>query len=219
MGEAARRALVFAGGHPLVPDSVADLPTDALVVAADSGVERAQSIGRAIDIAVGDFDSCAPAALAQAEAAGARVDRHPAAKDATDLELALDAARAEGARRVTVVGGHGGRLDHLLANAALLAAPAFADLDIDARMGPALVTVVRSEVTLTGRIGELLSLLPTGGPAVGVRTGGLRYPLRGEELPAGTTRGVSNEFIEEVALVTLDAGVLLAVLPEHWSAP
>src|SRR5262245_53430482 len=103
MGEPARRALVFAGGDPLVPEAVADLPADALVIAADSGVERAQSIDRAIDIAVGDFDSCSPVALTQAEAAGTRVDRHPATKDATDLELALDVARAEGARAVTVV--------------------------------------------------------------------------------------------------------------------
>jgi len=216
MGEQARRALIFAGGDELSPATVADLPTDALVVAADSGVERAQTVGRAIHIAVGDFDSCAPAALAQAEADGARVERHPAAKDATDLELALDTARAEGAGHITVVGGYGGRLDHLLANAVLLAAPAFAGLRIDARMGTALVTVVRTESSLPGDVGELLSLLPVGGPAVGVRTEGLRYPLHVEDLPPGTTRGVSNEFLATVAVVTLDAGVLLAVQPEHW---
>jgi thiamine pyrophosphokinase len=219
MGESARRALVFAGGDNISPVPVADLPADALVIAADSGVERAQSVGRSIHVAVGDFDSCTPAALARAEADGTRVERHPAAKDATDLELALDTARAEGAGYVTVVGGHGGRLDHLVANAVLLAAPAFTDLRIDARMGTALVTVVRSEASLPGEVGELLSLLPVGGPAVGVRTEGLRFPLHREDLPPGTTRGVSNEFLEPVAVVALDAGVLLAVQPEHWSEP
>jgi thiamine pyrophosphokinase len=219
MGEQPRRALVFAGGDELPTDAVIDLPADALVIAADSGVERAQAVGRAVDVAVGDFDSCDPAALARAEAAGTRVERHPAAKDATDLELALDTARAAGARRVTVVGGHGGRLDHLLANATLLAAPAFADLEIDARMGPALVTVVRTTASLSGRVGELLSLLPVGGPAVGVRTEGLRYPLRREDLAPGTTRGVSNEFTDPVAVVALDAGVLVAVQPAHWREP
>ncbi len=90
---------------------------EALVIGADSGVEHAAALGRHVDIAVGDFDSVSPAALAAAEAAGAEVLRHPPDKDATDLELALDLAVARGARRITVVGGHGGRFDHCLANA------------------------------------------------------------------------------------------------------
>jgi thiamine pyrophosphokinase len=48
-----------------------------------------------------------------------------------------------------------------------------------------------------------------------VRTKGLRFPLAHEDLPAGTSRGVSNEFVEPVATVDLDAGVLFAVQPER----
>ena len=58
------------------------------------------------------------------------MQRHPVAKDATDLELALDAALAMGPADVTVVGGHGGRLDHFLGNALLLAAERYAPLAI-----------------------------------------------------------------------------------------
>ena len=47
-----------------------------------------------------------------------------------------------------------------------------------------------------------------------VVTVGLRYPLCRETLPAGTTRGVSNEFLDGIATVSLDSGVLLAVLPD-----
>ena len=65
-----------------------------------------------------------PAALATADGHGHPVERHPAAKDATDLELALDAAISRRPGRIHVLGGHGGRLDHLLANALVLAAPA-----------------------------------------------------------------------------------------------
>ena len=60
------------------------------------------------------------AGLAAAEAAGARIERYPADKDATDLELALDAAIALEPARIVVVGSSGGRLDHLLGS--LLAA-------------------------------------------------------------------------------------------------
>jgi len=42
----------------------------------------------------------------------------------------------------------------------------------------------------------------------------LRYPLRGEELEPGTSRGVSNEFAATRASVSLESGVLLAVQPD-----
>jgi thiamine pyrophosphokinase len=46
-----------------------------------------------------------------------------------------------------------------------------------------------------------------------VRTEGLEFPLRGETLYPGSTRGVSNEFVDGAAAVSLDDGVLLVVLP------
>ena len=48
------------------------------------------------------------------------IERHPAAKDATDLELALDAAIALEPSRILVIGSAGGRLDHLLGSILLL---------------------------------------------------------------------------------------------------
>jgi thiamine pyrophosphokinase len=46
-----------------------------------------------------------------------------------------------------------------------------------------------------------------------VRTVGLKFPLRGETLEPGSTRGVSNELITTTATVELQQGALLAVLP------
>jgi thiamine pyrophosphokinase len=206
-------AIVFVGGDRPTRDALVDLPDGALVIAADSGVEHALALGFRVDLVIGDFDSADPLAVDEAVAAGAEVDRHPAAKDATDLELALHAARDRGAGDVVVVGGHGGRLDHFLANALLLASPSFAAVRIRARMGDAEITVVRRPAELSGHPGSLCSLLPAGGPAHGVVTGGLRYPLDHETLHPGSTRGVSNEFLATTATITLDAGVLLAVVP------
>ena len=107
--------VVITGGDPVTVDERARVPADALVIAADSGIEHAQALGLRVDVAVGDFDSVSADALHRAEAQGAVLERHPAAKDATDLELALDAAVRRGAGRIVVLGGHGGRVDHLLA--------------------------------------------------------------------------------------------------------
>lgn len=208
-----RAVIVFTGGDPVDVALRACLPADAFVIAADSGVEQAAALGHPVDLAVGDFDSVSAAALDAVAATGARIERHPEAKDATDLELGLVAAAAEGATRVTVVGGHGGRVDHFLANVLVLASPAFAGMQVEALVGPARLVVVNDRAELHGEPGDLVTLLPIGGPAVGVRTTGLLYPLEGDQLEPGTTRGVSNELAAPVATVTLDAGTVLAVQP------
>jgi thiamine pyrophosphokinase len=205
--------IVVTGGDPVDRAALAHLPADALVIAADSGIEHAQDLGLTIDVAIGDFDSVAPSALEAAVAAGATVERHPEAKDATDLELALDAALLRGARCVHVLGGHGGRLDHLLANALLLAAPRYAAAGLVAHMGAARVTVVRDEANLTGSHGDIVTLLAVGGPALGVTTSGLLYPLHDDDLLPGSTRGVSNELTRAEGGVRVRGGVLLAVQP------
>jgi thiamine pyrophosphokinase len=205
--------VVVTGGDPVDSSHGADLPDGACVIAADSGVEHALALGLRIDLVVGDLDSASPRSLAEAADAGAAIEQHPAAKDATDLELALDAARATGARRIHVLGGHGGRLDHLLANVLVLARPELAEITVTARMGMARVAIVRRAASVRGPIGDLVTLLPVHGPARGVRTEGLLYPLRGEDLAAGTTRGVSNELIHDPATVAVGQGVLAVVQP------
>lgn len=205
--------LLLTGGDPIDPALAAVLPSEAFVIAADSGVEQALALGRRVDLAVGDFDSVDRDALEAVAAAGAQVERHPEAKDETDLELGLAAAASRGAVRVVVAGGHGGRVDHFLANALLLASPRFAHMRVEAYVGPSRIAVVRDGVTLVGGVGDLVSLLAVGGAAEGVRTTGLRYPLRRERLDVGSTRGVSNVFDDASATVELDGGTLLAVQP------
>jgi len=205
------RVIIFNGGDALAREVVHELPTGAFTIAADSGVEHALALEWPIDLAVGDFDSVSAAALAAAEAAGAQVERHPVAKDHTDLELALDAAAARRPAEIVVVGGHGGRVDHFLAAALLLTRDAYADIAVRAIVGPARLHVVRHHLDLRGRPGDLLTLLAIAGPATGVTTVGLRYPLVDEPLLPGSTRGVSNELIADAASVAVTGGVVLAV--------
>jgi thiamine pyrophosphokinase len=211
IGEA---ALVFAGGDPVPPAVAARLPAEALVIGADSGIDHARAMGRRVDIAVGDFDSVSAEALAAVEADGAEVIRHPVDKDATDLELALDVAAARGVDRITVVGGHGGRFDHYLANALLLGSTRFADIEIDGWFGDAQVRVIRREARLTGRAGSIVTLLATEGPARGVTTTGLRFPLHDAVLLPGSTLGVSNELLTTEATVSVAGGTVLSIQPD-----
>jgi thiamine pyrophosphokinase len=189
------------------------VPAAETVVAADGGLDRALALGLEVDVVIGDLDSVSPVALEAAQAGGVRVVRHPEAKDATDLELALDEAVSLGARRALVVASADGRLDHLLALLLLLGSNRYQDVELDALVGDALAHVVRRARTLTGTPGELVSLLAVGGAAGGVVTDGLEYPLAGETLEAGSSRGVSNVFTGREARITVGNGVVLVVRP------
>lgn len=196
------------------------LDREALVVAADGGARHAASLGLEIARWVGDGDSLGEAGIAALAAAGVPLERARPDKDESDTELAVTAALAMGATRLSILGGLGGaRLDHALANLGLLAMPELAGLDVrllatdvrvrllaapDAEGGP--VTA-----TLAGRAGDLVSLLPTGVDAIGVTTKGLVYPLRDEPLLVGRTRGLSNVRATDEATVVLREGQLLVV--------
>jgi len=206
-------AVVVAGGTSGPTGIPLGVGEGALVVAADGGVDRALALGLHVDVAIGDFDSVSAAGLAAVERAGGRAERHPAAKDATDLELALDTAFAASPARILVVGSESGRLDHVLSSLLLIADPRYAGAEVDALLGGTQVHVIRRSRALAGVEGELVSLLAVHGPAHGVSTRGLVYPLAGETLVPGTSRGVSNVFAEAAAHVSLDRGVLLAIRP------
>lgn len=198
------KTVVVLSGGPDPPVGFA-LPDGATVIAADAGAE----LGFALDLAVGDFDSISAETLAAIE----HVERHRPDKDATDLELALAAALRLEPERILVLGSPGGRLDHLLGSLLLLAADAYAGAVVDAQLGASAVHVVRGARTLQGEPGELVSLFAMHGPAHGVVTEGLVYPLRGETLDPGSSRGASNAFSTGEARVSVESGVVLAVRP------
>lgn len=207
-------AVIVAGGGDIPALVTEELPERRWVLAADSGLDHARRIGLDVDVVVGDFDSVTSASFASFRGT---VVRHPADKDSTDLELALLlVAERPNIERVIVLGGHGGRIDHLFANASLLSAARFSHLDIEWLAGTARIAVVHTHATMHGSRGELVSLLPVGGPARGVTTEGLRWALAGETLDEGRTRGVSNVFLGAVATVRLDEGTLLAIQPDAF---
>jgi thiamine pyrophosphokinase len=207
-----RTVLVITGGGS-VRRALPTIESDALVIAADGGVAEARRLGLRVAVLVGDLDSASDEDVAWVEAGGGIVEPHPPDKDATDLELAITRAVAEGADHVIVVGGDGGRLDHLLGNLLVLASPRWSGVAVGAILGDASITVIRDAAELRGEPGGLVSLFAVGGVARGVSTDGLRWTLRDADLAPTTSLGVSNEFLRTDAAVRVREGVVLAVQP------
>lgn len=210
-GSVAVTVVVVAGGDPPTPSEIARLPADPVVVAADSGLDHALAGGLTVAVAVGDMDSVSPDALAAAEQSGTRIERHPADKDQTDLELALELT-ARLADRVIVIGAAGGRLDHLIGNLAVVASPRWFGVAVEAWLGDARAVVVHGQRTLDVQSGAIVSLFAVGGPAR-VTTTGLAWPLNDETLEPLTSRGVSNRSTGPAPEITVTEGVVLAVIP------
>jgi len=202
--------VVVAGGEAIDPSHLHDLPRSAFVIAADSGLDRAQEVGLVPDLVVGDLDSAGSEALSDHHGA---VERHPTDKDATDLELALRAAGRRRPDHIVVLGGGGGRFDHLLGNVLVLTTVEGAT--VEWRPVGATIHIVRERCELEMRVGSVVSLIPVQGSVHVLSTSGLRWPLHDETLDFGTTRGVSNESTRSSVTVEVANGLLALVVPRQ----
>ena len=212
-------ALVVANG-PL-PDGVAQLATFAAVaalrIAADGGARHFMASGLLPHFLVGDLDSLPAGDVEALQNSGVAVLRHPARKDATDLELALDVALAQGADEVVVLAALGARWDQTLANMLLLALERYGRVPMRVVEGAQTLRVLRPGRAhqLTGASGDTLSLIPISGAATGITTSGLDYPMQHGTLPFGATLGVSNVLTSATASVEFESGLLLAMHISH----
>jgi thiamine pyrophosphokinase len=205
---------VVAAGAAVAP--VAATPAEFLICA-DGGLRVAREAGRDVDLVVGDLDSATDTDLAAAREAGTRIERHPGAKDESDLELAMAAAMAEGAGAITVHLADGGRLDHQLANLMVLSSRRWRSARIDAWVGADRLWVVHDRIRLPLAVGDPVAIQAVAGVAE-VTTRGVAYPLDGETLDPSQARGIANEVVSVPAEVRVDGGVVLVISSRTQSA-
>ena len=194
---------------PLIRRRLESVQVDS-VLAADGGIRHAADLGLHVDLIVGDLDSIPTEN--EKLSISAKLERHPAQKDETDLELALQAALDHSAARVVVLGATGGRLDMTIGNTILLALPAFKDRRIELWHNRQTVWLIRPPGDeITGQPGDTLSLIPLGGGASGITLENMLYPLQDGALAFGPLRGISNRLETDSAYVSIKSGLLLAI--------
>ena len=207
------KAIVVAGGDAAADDA-AHLADATLVIAADSGAAWLEGIGVRPDLVVGDMDSIDPALLDRLAGEGAKIERHEPDKEESDAELAVERAVEAAAGEVVILGALGGeRVDHELANLLLLADARWRGSRLRIVRGGTTVRALRGDerLDLEAAEGDLVTLLAIEGDAIGVRTKGLRFPLDGETLEVGRSRGLSNQVEHVPASVSLERGTLLVI--------
>ncbi len=205
------QAVIFANG--IVDDAGSVFSGNDLIIAADGGLHHCRSLGITPDVVIGDIDSLTGDDIKGLQIAGVEIIRYPAKKDQTDLELALKLAIDRGADEIVVFGAMGGRWDMSIANLLLPAEQNLSNATIRIMDGRHEIMLLRAgkEITFHGKKGDILSLIPLGRDTLGITTIGLEYPLKDDILKLGSSRGISNVFIENSATVFLKHGLLLCV--------
>ncbi|MFH0785321.1 MAG: thiamine diphosphokinase [Pseudomonadota bacterium] len=206
--------LIFANGDLADTSELPDLQGRAdLIIAVDGGANHCRELRIIPDALIGDFDSVSPAVLKEFQEQSVAIHRHPAKKDATDLELALDFAIAKGAREVWLLGGLGGRWDMSFANILLIAGDTYKALNFTVPGPDCIMHVLHpgKPFTLHGMPGQKVSLLPLRGDVQDLSLHGFEYPLKNATLRFGSTHGVSNVLQKPGATVQFNSGVLLCI--------
>lgn len=187
-------------------------PTDR-IFCADGGAYHALELGLTPELIAGDLDSLKPETVNQMEAAGVAIQRYPADKDKSDLEITLDLALAEQPDEILLVTLLGGRLDQMLANLLLLTRPQYAAARLTLADGPQWAALLRSHqsLTVTGQPGDTLSLIPLSPTVEQVNLSGVRWPLANATLSFGSTYTVSNALTTTQASIQIGRGMLLLI--------
>ncbi|QNU65594.1 thiamine diphosphokinase [Ruminiclostridium herbifermentans] len=182
---------------------------DDFIISVDGGARHLRNMGIIPNILIGDFDSAISCDLQYFVDMGIEKNKFPEEKDMTDSELAIEKAAEIGADELLFIGAMGSRIDHSLANVFLL--KKCMDIGIKACIVDEhnTIFIINSTIKIKKQEGYKLSLIPVSERVTGVTTYGLKYRLDNATMLFSTSWGVSNEFLEDEAAVTIDEGLLL----------
>ncbi len=207
---------VITGAARLDGRAVAAVPPDAVIIAADGGLDHALEAGLEPSVLVGDLDSISAIGLAWATE-HTEVVRHPVDKPATDTELAIAHAATLQPDHLVLLAGQGDRLDHAVAALGALGAPELAGIaTLEAWWGGDQLRVVHGpgEARLDLPAGTTFSVLAMHGPCEGVSVDGARWRLRDDHLDPLVGLGVSNVAEEPPLTVAVRRGIVTVVVPD-----
>lgn len=204
--------IIFTGGES--PDAqavkriVESADKDILIIAADSGFDTAMNADIKTDWVIGDMDSAKNYA-GLAAMPPERVIRHERDKDFTDTELAVLLAAEKGCNEIWIIGGGGGRIDHLFGIRSLFDRDFFPRRWITALEDIYCIDGKSEKWTVSG--GAIVSVFPAGDGPWEAASSGLKWQLDGVSWSRGFF-GLSNIAVSGEFSITAKKGRFMVIL-------
>lgn len=186
------------------------------IIAVDGGLGFCQEQKIVPTRIVGDFDTLPPDILTwYQEHTEIEIRKFNPVKDATDTQIAVELALELGSRKITILGGTGTRLDHVLGNIQTLYLALENGADCQIMDGHNRIRLIKEHLVLkkAEQYGTYFSLIPYTADVYGVTLKGAKYPLTNYHFTVlGTgSLGVSNEIAEEQAEISIKSGILILI--------
>ncbi|NLO22027.1 MAG: thiamine diphosphokinase [Syntrophomonadaceae bacterium] len=178
------------------------------IICADGGANYAQILGVMPDCIIGDLDSISIKTKNFYAVQGVSFQQYPRRKDFTDMQLALQVAAGMEAKEIILLGSQGGRLDHSLSNLYSGIDYVRNNIEIIHYSPSCTIYLLTGQMSLSGQVGDLVSLLPLGGEVQGVNIRGFAYPLENALLQCENPYAISNVLVNETAKIQIARGVL-----------
>ena len=180
---------------------------DDIIIAADGGYDSLIRHGYTPDLLVGDFDS-----INLKIPEDIKTVRHPKKKDETDMFLAYNEGVRLGYCDFVMLGATGGRLDHTYANLSLLLYAKERGHNVTVIDANGIILCIKNEsISLAGEPGATFSVFAVGQDAKGVSIRNAKYEVEDVVLSPAFPLGVSNEFNDECAKISVESGALLII--------
>jgi len=216
-----KRAVVFANGNLSDLSQAKNIITNEdYLIAADGGVKHVLKLGLIPHIVIGDFDST-PLSIRKKLKKMCKglinqtptLIKYPRKKDKTDFELAINFALEKKYHQIIIFGILGDRIDHFIVNIFLLAKIQIENKSIKIKIieGKKEIFILDKEITINGKIGDEISIIPISDKLEGITTDGLYYRLIDDTLFFGSTRGISNVLNKTSAKIIVTDGIALVV--------
>ena len=206
------KALIIGNGKILNTDIIKqNLDENDIIICCDGGIRYAFQEGILPHYILGDLDSSEFPMIQFFELKGVIFKKFPAKKDQTDMEICIDFAISLKVTEILILGGIGTRFDHSLANAHILMKALNSNVFARILDEHNEIMLLKNEIDILGKKGDLISLLPLSTKVLGITTKGLEYPLNDYTMEIGTSLGISNVMIDETAHISVKSGYLFVI--------
>jgi len=209
-----KKAVIVCNGQVNTKFLYSFISENNFLIAVDGGANKLIKTKFEPDLIIGDMDSISKNSLKKYRKS--EIKRFPVEKKEIDLELAIDYCIQKKFKEIIILGAIGSRADMTLTNIFVLNQ---IPKTIKAKIiheNQEIYLIPKKKYLIEGIPGEKISLFPIEGKVKGITLKGFKYELKNFNLKFGLGIGLSNEFKNKKAWITLKDGKLLCVHFRKW---